>query len=170
MIRLAPSLWATAGLACVLALGSLGPRSPRLLWNTTASAPLGLYGLSWCAAPRVGEWVVARPEPRVAAWLARAGYLPRHVPLLKRVAAAPRQQVCRSGAGVTVDARLVAFARARGRNGLLLPSWEGCRRLRAGELFLLNTPADSLDGRYLGVTRNADLIGRATPLWTWRAR
>ena len=39
--------------------------------------------------------------------------------------------------------------------GRTLPSWDGCRRLGGGELFLLGDTVDSFDGRYWGpVTMN----------------
>ena len=45
--------------------------------------------------------------------------------------------------------------------------WFGCRMLRTGELFVMNPAApDSFDGRYFGTLRVADVIGRATPVWT----
>ena len=61
----------------------------------------------------------------------------------------------------------VGAARARDRLGRPLPTWSGCRTLRSGELFVMNPAApDSFDGRYFGVLRMADVIGRATPVWT----
>ena len=39
--------------------------------------------------------------------------------------------------------------------------------LRRGELFVMNPAApDSFDGRYFGVLRITQVIGRATPVWT----
>lgn len=158
---------AAAVLSASAALAALRPHPPRLLWNATASAPLGLWRLSAAGAPAVGQWVAARPPARWSAWLAAAGYLPPRVPLLKQVAAVGGQTVCRAGDRVLIDGRLAARARARGRSGAGLPQWRGCRRLAAGEVFLLNARPDSLDGRYLGVTGAADLVAAARPLLTW---
>jgi type IV secretory pathway protease TraF len=143
-----------------------GRPMPRLLWNTTASAPLGLYGVAPAGPPAVGEWLAVRPPEGQGAWLDRAGFLPRGALLLKRVAGGPGQEVCRQGPVVLVDGRPVAEARRADRWGRALPAWSGCRRLAAGEVFLLNPRPDSLDGRYLGVTRAADVVGRARALWT----
>jgi type IV secretory pathway protease TraF len=71
---------------------------------------------------------------------------------------------------VTVDGRLAARALAADRRGAPLPAWRACVALGAGEVFLLNPPPDSLDGRYFGPSRVADLVGRAEPLWTWGAQ
>jgi conjugative transfer signal peptidase TraF len=160
-------LAAAAPLAAAVGAGlALAPRPPIVLWNATASAPLGLYRLSSVRAPRVGDWVALRPPRPLAAWLAAYGYLPLHVPLLKRVAAVGGQRVCRLGDQLTVDGRAAARTRARDRRGRSLPAWGGCRELGADEIFLLNAPPDSLDGRYFGPSRTGDLLARATPLWT----
>lgn len=152
-----------AGLAAL----SFVPHLPVLLWNATASAPLGFYRLTPAGAPQVGDWVASRPPAPLAGWLAAGGYLPAHVPLLKRVAAVEGQRICRRGGRILIDGRLAARALARDRHGVALPSWCGCRVLAEHSVLLLNAPADSLDGRYFGQTDTAEILGRAEPLWTW---
>lgn len=51
-----------------------------------------------------------RPPADIARMLARGGYLPLGVPLLKPVAALSGQSVCRIGAAVTVDGMLLGKA------------------------------------------------------------
>lgn len=140
--------------------------APRLLWNASASAPIGLYRIDADAAPRVGDLVAIDPPPALAGFLGARGYLPRGVPLLKRVAALPGALVCRSGTFVTVDGTGAARALARDRANRPLPAWTGCRTVGRGELFLLNAAPDSLDGRYFGPLPAAGLIGTAHPLFT----
>lgn len=155
------------GLAACLAL-AVGPR-PRLLWNTTASVPIGLYGLSAPESVRVGDLVVVRPDPNLAAYLAEGGWLPRNAPLIKPVAAIGGQRVCRRGAVVAVDGRAIALALPVDGRGRALPAWSGCRTLEAGEVFLLAPAPGSLDGRYFGVTRSDQIRARARPLWIERS-
>ena len=107
---------------------------------------------------------VLPPEP-IAGFLADGGYLPRGVPLLKRVTALAGQTVCRFGAVVTVDTVIVGTARERDSRDRVLPDWRGCRVISAGELFLMNPHPDSLDGRYFGPLPTASLLGRAHPLF-----
>jgi type IV secretory pathway protease TraF len=59
-------------------------------------------------------------------------------------------------------------ARARDRRGRVLPSWQGCRTLAQGEVFLMNwdEPA-SLDSRYFGPLSLTTIAGRAEPVWTF---
>lgn len=139
---------------------------PRVIWNASASAPIGLYRIHPDSDPPTGTLVAVAPPERLARWLSARGYLPEGVPLLKHVAAKDGQRVCRIGAVVSVDARRVAVARARDGQGRPLPIWQGCRTLRTGELLLLNpVHPDSLDGRYFGPLPASTVIGRATPLY-----
>jgi type IV secretory pathway protease TraF len=46
-----------------------------------------------------------------------------------------------------------------------MPWWEGCRKIGQGELFLLMDSSLSFDGRYFGISRMEDLVGRAKLLW-----
>jgi conjugative transfer signal peptidase TraF len=160
------TLLAMSGAATSLALTAALPPAPLLVWNTTASAPVGLYRLAPTGRPAAGDLVVARvPEP-LASWFDEAGYLPRGVPLVKHVAAVTGQRICRSGEVLTVDGRFAAQDRDRDRFGRRLPVWSGCYRLGRDELLLLNGAPDSLDGRYFGPSHQSDLIGRAVPIWT----
>ena len=140
---------------------------PRLLWNASASTPIGFY-LIGPADHLAADDIVAveAPEP-LAAFFERRGYLARGVPLLKHVAALPGQRVCRNGRTITVDGAVIGEALERDRRGRDLPVWRGCRRLAGSDVFFMNvTVRDSLDGRYFGPLPAAAIIGRATPLYT----
>lgn len=155
--------------AAVSLFGALSVVSfaPRLIWNASASAPIGLYAIEPERSPEVNDLVGVRaPEP-LASFLAEGGYLPRGVPLMKRVAALPGQRVCRTGLAITVDAVPMGDALERDRRGHPLPVWQGCRVVADGELFLMNWQVrDSLDGRYFGPLPITAVIGRAIPLYT----
>jgi conjugative transfer signal peptidase TraF len=147
----------------------LAERPPWLIWNASASVPIGLYAIHAVGTLRVGNLVVIKPPEPLASFLADRGYLPRDVPLVKHVAALPGQSVCRNALTVSVDAVAVAEARERDSRGRPLPSWQGCRVIALGEVFLMNAQsADSLDGRYFGPLPGASIVGRAAPLWTHR--
>jgi conjugative transfer signal peptidase TraF len=153
---------ATAALACPL----LDRPRPLLVWNASASAPIGLYAVHAERRISRGDLVLVRPPPKLARFLAARGYLPLGVPLLKRVAALPPQTICRRAAAVRMDGATRAVAFGHDRSGRPLPHWSGCRALRQGEIFLLNTSTEySLDSRYFGPLPARSIIGRATPLW-----
>lgn len=164
------ALRATAAAAAIfstlfVAVAWLKP-APRFLWNASASAPTGLYWVDVGAPPRLGDLVAIAPPSALGTFLAQRGYLPRDVPLLKRVAGLPGALVCRSGVFVTVDGVAAARALARDRAGRPLPVWTGCRIVGRGELFLVNAARDSLDGRYFGPMSAAGLLGTAHPILT----
>ena len=140
---------------------------PRVIWNASASAPLGLYRIRPDSDPPVGALVAVAPPERLGRWMAERGYLGRDVPLLKHVAARPGQIVCRIDAVVSVDGRPVVVALQHDGMGRPLPVWQGCRTLRAGELLMLNPDhADSMDGRYFGPLPASTVLGRAVPILT----
>ena len=143
------------------------PVAPKLIWNASASVPLGLYSIEPARHLEITDLVaVHTPEP-LASFMAERRYLPRGVPLMKRVAGLPGQRVCRDGVHITVDGIDMGEALARDRAGRALPTWQGCRRIADGEVFLMNWQVrDSLDGRYFGLTSTDQIIGHAVPLWT----
>lgn len=157
-----------AGVVAVAALSTLAvPVSRYAVWNMTASVPTGLYAIRGKASLHVGERIAINPPPEMRRLLATRGYLPTGVPLIKRIAAVSGQRVCRFGHGVTIDGEFAGAARARDRLSRPLPAWFGCRKLRSGELFVMNPAApDSFDGRYFGPLRLDTVIGRAKPVWT----
>ncbi len=154
-----------AGIALV-GLTMLFPPAPRLVWNASGSAPIGLYAV-WPEAPvEPGDMVIARvPDPwRMLA--ARRHYIPANVPLVKRVSAAAGDEVCALGDKIFVNGRLLTERRVADARGRPMPWWTGCVRLRGRQLFLLmaNSPA-SFDGRYFGLTEGELVVGKAQLLW-----
>ena len=157
-----------AGIIGTATLATLAvPVSRYAVWNATASVPTGLYAIRGKASLHVGERIAIEPPPELRRLLGERGYLPTRVPLIKRIAAINGQRICRFGHGVTIDGNFAGVALARDQLDRPLPAWFGCQTLRVGELFVMNPAApDSFDGRYFGVLRRANVIGRATPVWT----
>jgi conjugative transfer signal peptidase TraF len=141
--------------------------APKLIWNASASVPIGLYRVRPIGDLHVTELVVVRPPSPLANFLDERGYLPKSVPLLKHILALPGQTVCRTGRTITVDAAAMGEALERDRRGRLLPFWQGCRVIAQGEVFLMNRQSEeSLDGRYFGPLPATTIVGEAAPLWT----
>jgi conjugative transfer signal peptidase TraF len=141
--------------------------TPKLIWNASASVPIGLYAVRPARVLHVAELVVVVPPEPLASFLADGGYLPKGVPLLKRILALPGQTVCRTDRTITVDGIAMGGALERDRRGRPLPVWQGCLAVSAGEVFLMNWQSeDSLDGRYFGSLSATAIVGRAEPLWT----
>ncbi|RAZ72888.1 S26 family signal peptidase [Mesorhizobium atlanticum] len=140
--------------------------APVLVWNGSASAPIGLYGLG-LSGPRTGDFVLARLPKMVAQLADQRGYLPRNVPLVKRIAALPGEQVCAFNDAIIVGGEIVARRVPVDTQGRTLPWWNECRALGRDEVFLINGQAPgSFDSRYFGPVPAANIIGRLVPLWT----
>lgn len=139
----------------------------KLLWNASASTPIGFYDLDPPQDLKVGDLVAVMPPKALAEFLVERGYVGPDVPLLKHVAALPGQEVCRIGRMIIVDAVPLGDALDRDKLGRELPVWQGCHRIADCDLFLMNPSVpDSLDGRYFGPTPANAVIGKATPLFT----
>ncbi len=145
----------------------LSGHAPRLMWNASASVPVGLYALRPIDDLTIGDLVAVTPPEPLAQFVTVRGYVGPGVPLLKRVTALPGTRVCRTGATITVDGQVLGEARARDSLGRPLPDWRGCRLVGEGEVFLMNRDAeDSLDGRYFGQLPVSSVTARIVPLWT----
>ena len=155
------------GASIVLIAAALSDRPPCILWNASASLPIGLYALAPPGPLALGDLVAVALPPEQAEWVAERGYLGRSALLLKRIAALPGTEVCRIGNAVLIDGTAVSTALATDSHGRPMPVWQGCTVLDAHQLFLLlaETP-ESLDGRYFGPTDAASIVARARPIWT----
>jgi type IV secretory pathway protease TraF len=89
------------------------PHAPVLVWNATASAPVGLYVRLPESAPKRGDLVLVRPPVAIAQFASRRGYLPVNVPLIKRITALSGDTICadRGWPGAT-SAALVGLSHA----------------------------------------------------------
>lgn len=158
---------AAAALSVSLAVLTIdGPQRPWLVWNVSASAPMGLYLVGGCGELARGDMVIAvLPEPW-RRFAARRHYLPQNVPLVKRVAAVPGDRVCAAGEALWIDGQLHAWRLELDAQGRDMPLWSGCRTLQRHEYLLLMTESPaSFDGRYFGISRASDIIGKAWHLW-----
>jgi conjugative transfer signal peptidase TraF len=147
---------------------------PRLIYNPSDSVAVGWYRVEPLdrradSLPRplsVGCIVLAQLPADAAALAAQRGYLPMRIPLLKHVGAVSPQRVCIVGRSVSIDGVLMAAVLPADRMGRPLPSWQQCRQLHPGELFLLSaTNPASFDSRYFGPIAASDVIGVAHPVW-----
>lgn len=160
-------LVSTVAAAAVLTVPLVDPPSKRFIWNASDSVPIGLYRLRPIGRLAVTNLVVVLPPPPLAAFLSERGYLPRGVPMLKRVLALPGQTVCRTAVMVAVDQIELGEARRLDSRGRSLPVWQGCHVVASDEIFLMNwQSATSFDGRYFGVLPTTAVVARAEPVWT----
>jgi conjugative transfer signal peptidase TraF len=162
---------ATYGAVMVTGITALLHPVPKLIWNASASVPIGLYAVHPAGTLRTGELLVVTPPEKLATFLDERRYLPKGIPLLKHIAALPGQTVCRTGDTISLDGITVGAALDRDHLGRSLPVWQGCRVIAAGEVFLMNLQSvASLDGRYFGPLPIMTIVGRADPIWIEEAQ
>lgn len=168
-VRIVSAVLSACGLAA-LAWASFVQPAAHVIYNPSDSVPVGWYRIERADSPSrplsVGSIVLTRLSADVAALAAQRGYLPSHIPLLKRVGAVAPQHVCIVDGQVRIEGVPVAAVRPVDRMGRVLPSWPQCRPLADGELFLLSTtnPA-SFDSRYFGPIQTSAVIGTAQPIY-----
>lgn len=142
------------------------PSRLLLVWNTTASIPIGLYAIQW-ASPARGDVLVTRLPREMELVAVSRGILAPRTPVLKPVVAIAGDRVCRVGSAVYVNGRFAALARELDRRGQHMPVWRGCRRLRASQVFLLARHPQSFDSRYYGQLELHLARGIARPTLTF---
>ena len=105
--RSAPGQW-LAGPVVGLALSALivpavAKPNLRLVWNVSASVPLGLYRIEPGHYPKVGELAAVRPAPTLARLMADRRYVEQGALLVKPVAAVTGARVCRQQQRITIN-------------------------------------------------------------------
>jgi conjugative transfer signal peptidase TraF len=166
MIRIATVL-ATAFSSIALGSSAFVEPPKTLIWNASASAPIGLYLIQSADDLNVTDLVAVTAPPLIAEFLSDRGYLPMGMLMMKRILALPGDTVCRYGLDIIAYRSTIGHARERDKAGRKMPVWQGCRRIGDDELFLMNFDVlDSVDGRYFGPFPRAFVIGRALPVWT----
>lgn len=156
------------GLSAVALLALAASLTPAylLVWNATASVPIGLYQRVGGPVTR-GDLVLAWLPAGARELAAERNYLPHNVPLVKRVAGLGGDTVCADGETVFLNGTSIATRFLTDKTGRPMPGWEGCKLLQSGDYFLLNAEAPtSFDGRYFGTVGRRQIIGRLVPLWT----
>ena len=149
-----------AGLATLAGAASVSV-PPRLVYNASASLPVGWYRIQPAASWSVGKIVLAWMPATVRDLAAERGYLPRRIPMLKRVAAGPGSHVCVRDRTVWIDGKPNANVPGEDGSGRPLAAWTGCRDLLADEVFLLNAAGTSFDSRYFGPIDASYIVGVA---------
>ncbi len=163
------TIFAGVSMGLIAELLAIPPKPPLIVYNASGSAPLGFYRVE-NRLPERGEIAVVQPPPLIELMIVSRGLLPPSVPLLKQIAAAAGDEVCRSeqaGGTLSINGKVVAETFDRDREGRALPAWKGCMTLIDGEFFLLQPHPLSFDSRYFGPVLRCDVLGVARPLWTW---
>ena len=139
--------------------------SPKIYLNASPSVPRGVYILSSESRYERGDLVIAALPPGAASLAAWRGYLASGIPVLKRVSGLRGDSVCRDGLLIRVNGLISATAKVADARGRSLPVWNGCLRLEEDDVFLLGDHLDSFDGRYFGLLKLRQIVGKAARMW-----
>lgn len=148
-----------------LALPAAFHFAPRLIWNASASAPIGFWRIQPSAPVSTGEMVLLKTPETVRELAAERRYIPLNIPLLKRLRAQQGDTVCAAGPAIRINGITVAIRLVNDKKGRPLPWWQSCQTLSERQVFVLMDAPDSFDGRYFGPVDADLIIGKATPLW-----
>ena len=164
MKRLAFSIALVIGAGTLIQIVAI-PK-PLLVWNASASAPMGLYYRTF-GNTQIDDWVLVRPPEAAAILAAERGYLPPNIALVKRLAAQSGDKVCRIGQQIFINDLGKTDALEHDAKHRKLPVWSGCVTLGPDHIFVLSPVPSSFDGRYFGPIPRANIVERITPLWTF---
>jgi len=162
------ALYLACGSAAILAVMTASFHSfrPRLLYNPSASAPVGFYVLEDKKAFKIGERVAAYPPLWARKLGAERGYLPFDLPVIKRVWAGPGDRICAENGTLAATNQTPIQAKFADSLGREMPVWAGCRALQDGEYLLIsNDVQGSFDGRYFGPVQEEQIVGRVRLVW-----
>ncbi len=137
------------------------PPRPKLLYNPSASAPIGWYKLADRTPPKVGDQVAAY-APNWARKLAdERRYLPYEYPMIKTIWASSGTQICVNNNRVSVPNYPVIISLSQDSLGRDMPKLSGCFTLKMDEYFLVSPDVqDGYDSRYFGAVRGQNILGK----------
>ncbi|HWA21918.1 MAG TPA: S26 family signal peptidase [Caulobacterales bacterium] len=145
-----------AGAIALLAVAE-ARRGDVVLFNATPSVPTGFYVRAETPV-RDGVFVTVRAAQVARSYASLRHFIGDGDRFIKRVGARSGVRVCAEGGTVTVGE--IAYARqTHDSAGRTLPTWEGCRVLQDGEVFLMGETSDSFDSRYFGIVREDVIEG-----------
>ena len=149
----------------VVAIGvaSVSDLPTKLVYNSSASAPIGFYWIDQVSVSR-GDTVLIRLPKHVRELVESRQYLPPSVPLIKRVMGIEGDKICLRGQEILINNVTIAVAQNEDDQGQKLPIWSGCTILAPDYFFLLQNHPKSFDGRYFGPIDRTLIIGRARKL------
>ena len=147
----------------VIGVASAFDMPTKLVYNASASAPIGFYWIDQVTVSR-GDTVLIRLPERIRELVESRQYLPPNVPLIKRVMGIEGDKICRTGQEILINNVTVVIAQNVDVQGRKLPVWSGCTTLGLDSFFVLQSRPKSFDGRYFGPIDRTLIIGRARKL------
>lgn len=140
---------------------NIRPKTPRLLYNPSESAPIGWYSLEPTHTYHVGDHVAVYLNEDAARLAVDRDYILPNIPIIKTIAAGPGSRYCVSHQLLTIGTDWQVSMELFDRHGREMPRLPaGCTRLLDGEFLVLsNRTQQSFDSRYFGSVHASNILG-----------
>jgi conjugative transfer signal peptidase TraF len=137
------------------------PPRPKLLYNPSASAPIGWYKLGDKSPPKVGDQVAAYAPDWARKLADERRYLPYEYPMIKTIWASAGTTICTHNNRSSVPNYPVITSLSQDSLGRDMPKLSGCFTLKTDEYFLVSPDVQAgFDSRYFGAVRRENILGR----------
>ncbi len=137
------------------------PPKPKLLYNPSASAPIGWYKLAYKSPPKIGDQVAAYAPDWARELADERRYLPYEYPMIKTIWASSGTQICAQNNRISVPNYPVIISLPQDSLGRDMPKLSGCFTLKEGEYFLVSPDVQAgFDSRYFGAVGRENILGR----------
>jgi len=141
-------------------------RDPKLLYNRSASAPIGWYKVERASDYKTGDLVAAWLPNDTQTLAEERGYLPREIPVIKTIGAVAGDTFCITEKALLIEHKTPFARQSTDSQGRALPAVAmGCRSLSYGQVLLISDRVEhSFDSRYFGSIETANILGKAVLL------
>lgn len=140
--------------------------SRRLVYNATASYPIGFYRVHSNYSESDVVWFDV--PNNVERLVFGRNYIPQNAKLMKKIIAGEGASWCVSDRSLIVEGISVGKIRTEDSNKLPLPQLpEGCNTLGLDEVIVASPHPLSFDSRYFGPVKKETVHGRLEALWIW---
>jgi len=137
------------------------PPKPKLLYNPSASAPIGWYKLADKSVLKVGDQVAAYAPDWARKLADERRYLPYEYPMIKTIWAGSGTTICTKNNRISVPNYPVIISLSQDGLGRDMPKLSGCFTLKADEYFLISPDVQAgFDSRYFGAVIGTDILGK----------
>ena len=134
---------------------------PKLLINSSPSAPQGIYLVTETKEFKVGDLVALELPPSVKAQFKKYSWFREDYLLIKRVAALSGDTICIGNEDFTINGEVQGLLLKTDSAGIPLSHPVGCFLLSSTQFFPRSELEQSFDGRYFGLLELSAIKGEA---------
>ena len=131
----------------------------------TPSMPEGYYLTYYTQNITRDDDVLFKPNEHIQQFIVDHGWLPKGVPLLKRIVGIPGDKLCIKQRKVAINNKTIAIIKHKDSQGNPLPVFQFCGVIARNQYFVQGIANDhSFDSRYYGLISSNQIISKAIKL------